>query len=228
MRYWAPGMGLKQFVKKYLSVIAAIGMVIVALGVVGGYTTFAVLTGQESGVNETLSSDNLADCVETLNDCNNNFQVCTDGKIVSDDLYDKCKADLDELSVLANDLDGKLSGFQQSNNDLQKKVDEYSVLVNEYKSQISQLGKDLADSDAASANLQTNINSLTANLTTLQSQFTALQASIDNVVANAAKGVCCVQKVYNPALKYYYLLDSRIYCTADASGQLGTKEFSCP
>jgi peptidoglycan hydrolase CwlO-like protein len=211
MSYWAPGMGFIPFVKKYFSIILIISVLAITAGIFSGYTTY-ILSRQaapEEVINATLCSENLANCIVTLGSCEENITEC-----------ETIRENLEQLSLLADELQDKVYALQQSNIDLQSQVDEYKSKIDEYLEQIDDLNSDLDSAEVSIEELNNSVNSL-------ESQLEILQTEHDAIVQNAADRICCVQKVYNPDLKYYYLSEFEIICTSEIDEELGTKEFNC-
>lgn len=209
MGHWTPDSGITSFVRKYFSIILIIAALVVTAGTFSGYTTY-VLSGQPmaDAVNDTCD-ENLAGCIVTLGSCKENMTEC-----------EGMKEDLEQLSTLAANLQDRLYAFQQSNDELQSKVGEYEDRIDQYLAEIDDLSSDL---DSA----ETSVEELNSSLTDLENQFDELQTEHEAIVQNAADRICCVQKVYNADLKYYYLSESEIVCTSEFSEELDTKEFIC-
>jgi peptidoglycan hydrolase CwlO-like protein len=209
MGHWTPDSGITPFVRKYFSIILIIAALVVTAGAFSGYTTY-VLSDQSmaDAVNDTCD-ENLAGCIVTLGSCKENMTEC-----------EGMKEDLDQLSTLATNLQDRLYAFQQSNTELQSKVDEYEDRIEQYLAEIDDLNSDLDSAEAS-------VEELNNSLTDLEDQFEDLQTEHDAILQNAANRICCVQRVYNPDLKYYYLSEFEIVCTSEASEELDTKEFIC-
>jgi len=211
MGYWVHDAGFLQFARKYLSIVIGLAAIFTVVGALSGYTSY-VLSSAGPAVNETCGT-NLANCISALNTCSGNLTNCTAIKDTNTQLYNKCKYDLEQISTLADDLKSELDAAESSNSDLQDKIDDYLGQI---------------------AGLEQNISSAQSNITELQStvsnmtvQIEDLQDRTDAIVASAANRICCIQKIYDPTLAYYYLNSTSIVCTSEANETLGTEDFSC-
>ncbi len=215
MGYYAPGMGFTSFVKKYLSIVLVIAALVALTGAFSGYATYMLSrqTMPEVTINETMCNENLASCITMISDCKYNLTDCEMAKETIAQLHNECRYDLDQLSLLVSELQDKVSAYEQSSTELQDQIEEY-------KDRIDELSSSLSSAEASVEELNTSVSDL-------ESQLDDLQTEYDAIVDSAAASICCVQRVYNPELKYYYLFESDIVCTNEASEELGTKEFSC-
>jgi len=60
----------------------------------------------------------------------------------------------------------------------------------------------------------------------LNTSYTSLRNDFDLLAKNAAVNICCKRKIDDPSIKYYYIDNDSIVCTATSSAN--TRELSCP
>jgi hypothetical protein len=60
----------------------------------------------------------------------------------------------------------------------------------------------------------------------LNTSYTSLKNDFDLLAKNAAVNICCKMKIDDPSIKYYYIDNDSIVCTAASSAN--TRELSCP
>lgn len=66
----------------------------------------------------------------------------------------------------------------------------------------------------------TQIESLTNNTQEIQSQLSDLQDKYNLLIINTAKNICCKQKVDNPKINFYNILEHRIVCLEEGETKL--------
>jgi uncharacterized phage infection (PIP) family protein YhgE len=225
MGYWVPSAGIGGFVRKYMSIIVAVAALAAVVGAFSGYTTYVLSTGG-FGVpaNATVEGLSLSACVNELGLVQLNLTACSAGKEAAENLRNECTANLEQLSTSLAEAHDKLSACNLESSTLEEEVASYKNQVDQLKTNLTACKADVSDWLA-------QVDKLAAEINGWKSNATALQEKYDTVVANSAKVICCMQKIYNPALKYYYVESGAdatiIKCTADASDALGTKEFEC-
>lgn len=218
---WVPD-GFMPFVKKYFSIILAIAALIALVSALSGYTTY-ILSQQLSSVseiNKTLCGKNLANCISALSDCKRNITSCVSEKNAIEQLYNKCRYDFEQLSVFVTELQSSVEAYKRSNAELESKITDYKTRIDAYNNLVNELQSNLTSA-------QTSIEELNSTISDLERRLEELQKEREAIVDNAAKSICCIQRVYNPELKYYYLLNNSIVCTEEPDETLGTKEFTC-
>jgi uncharacterized protein (DUF3084 family) len=75
-------------------------------------------------------------------------------------------------------------------------------------------------------NVSFDLASCQADYSKLNKSLNELNASFEQLAKNSATNICCKRKIDEPSLKYYYIENNSIVCTAIANEK--TKEFSCP
>jgi hypothetical protein len=193
---WSPRISILPFVRKNISIVIALCILFVGAGAMSGYSAY-VLSHPVNETIGTLCDQNLGSCVSMLGNCKTELAACGEGSNATGRLYGICSEELLHSSASIEDLRSKILDYERNSTELQHQINELNSIIGSGKSATESLNSTLND----------------------------LRKQLDDLVYNSARSICCVQKVYNPSLKYYYLSNSTIACTADSS--IGTKEFSC-
>ena len=221
MGYWVHSTGIGGFVKKYLSIIVAVAALAAVVGALSGYSTYVLSTGGfATPANVTADGLNLPACVGNLGLCQGNLTACKEGKTAAENLRNECTGNLEQLSKSLVEMQDKLSACNLASSSLEEEVAAYKNQIVELKTNLTACKADVSD-------WMKQIDALTSEINDLKNNVTSLQNKYDALLANSANAICCTQKVYNPALKYYYVENGTIKCTAETSDALGTKEFKC-
>jgi len=155
----------------------------------------------------------LYNCRGDLSDMTQKSGKCDSDLSASQKLYGDCTAQKDEVS-----------------NNLQATTDNYNLCINQsrdYTASAENLTASLRfDIDACNAEKtvkDTNLGSCNTALEEKQASLTQMIEEKDEIVRNYANSVCCtLKKLGNPALKYYNLVDNKVFCSESE----GT-EFAC-
>ena len=102
-------------------------------------------------------------------------------------------------------LEATQSNFEITIKLLEERLEEKTFLLAEKEATLSQSERDS----------QEEIDGLTGEITTLQDGY-------DSLVENSAKNICCKNRVDNPSINYYDVINNKIICLED-----GEKLLSC-
>jgi len=75
-------------------------------------------------------------------------------------------------------------------------------------------------------NASLNLLNCQQTSSSLNASYTSLKNDFDLLAKNAASNICCKRKIDDPSIKYYYIDNDSIVCTAASSAN--TRELSCP
>lgn len=221
--HWTSGTTADGSSKSTLGV--AIALVVLALAVVAGpkitgylfyedpeyaqmskLPDFPQLSKEKASIELYNCRGSLADSTQVSNKCGSDLSA-------SQKLYGDCTAQKDEVA-----------------NNLQSAVNNYNVCVNmssDYKASAENLTASLRSNidacNSEKAVKDTNLGSCSTALEEKQASMTQMIKEKDEIVRNYANSVCCtLKKLGNPALKYYNLVDNKVFCSESE----GT-EFAC-
>lgn len=159
------------------------------------------------------ASIELYNCRGSLADSTQKSTKCDSDLSASQKLYGDCTTQKDDVA-----------------NNLQAAINNYNVCQNtssEYKASADNLTAGLR-SDIVACNAEktvkdTNLGSCNTALEEKQASMTQMIKEKDEIVRNYASSVCCTLKqLGNPALKYYNLVENKVFCSESE----GT-EFAC-
>lgn len=194
---------------KYLYALILIVLILALAGSLTGFSTYIYQYSKSSG--------DLSSCNDQLNSTQFVYTQCTDELNVAQTNSTQCTKDLKnvnaslrlnqiQLSACMNVVATNLSGC----------LDQRQKLFDD-NNKLSGL---LSNCTLSLWNLNQTLNNTQKNLDQLKENYNA-------VVENAAKYLCCIQKITNPNLSYYYVVNNTILCTVKFDENLGTKAFSC-
>ncbi len=165
-----------------------------------------VLSVSVTGYSSYVSSSrrNINELSMELSECKSGLVDCSSDRDVLQSEYGKCK---DEISTLSDSLE-ECEDIEQ----------DFDVC----KGERTELRVDLVDAMGKLDKRNDELNECISNATVVSDNY-------EELAENAANAICCIRNQLDTDvdLKYYYIEDNRIKCTADSNATLGTSEFVC-
>jgi hypothetical protein len=168
--------------------------------------------------------------VTSLEQCGNNLLECANAKNSTQANLEECKHDLNRtLSILEglSPIQSQLTVCRTDLSSLQQSLSDSIAKANALLSNATTCQQDLVSCQNTLNDCNITRQNLIGNLSSCNANFTALQTGYNTLAQNVAKDLCCIYKIGNPSLKYYYVKDDKINCVSEANETLGTKEFTC-
>jgi len=216
MGYWIHEQGIKAFLKRYMYVITVVVIFAVALGALTSYTAYFNLVGQYN--------------VSSFEQCGNSLLECANAKNSTQANLEECKHDLNRtLSILEglSPIQSQLTVCRTDLSSMQQSLSDSISKANALLSNATTCQQNLVDCQNTLNDCNITKQNLIGNLTSCNANFTALQTGYNTLAQNTAHDLCCIYKIGNPSLKYYYVKDDKVNCISEANETLGTKEFTC-
>ncbi len=133
-----------------------------------------------------------------------------------------CLEELNTTKTSYEDCNERATAISES---LQKSQLELSGCLNQIATNLSSCLQEKQSLLIDNQELADTASSCKLSFGSLNITLQRLQADYQSLLENVAKNICCKRKVDDPALRYYYVEDNKIICTANATE--GTKEFFC-
>ncbi|MBS3120343.1 hypothetical protein J4420_01405 [Candidatus Woesearchaeota archaeon] len=137
-----------------------------------------------------------------------------------------CLADKDTLTTSSekekldaqNTIETLRQQIQQQQDDVEKQLKNKDLqLEDELTKKDTEVAALLAEKDQEAEELNANCLS---NLSNIQDQLSTLQKNWDELAFNAARNICCKQKVDNPNINYYTVANNKINCLESGENKL--------
>jgi hypothetical protein len=147
----------------------------------------------------------------------------TSGKLTKcEDNTLNCLEELNTTKTSYKDCNERATEISES---LQKSQLELSGCLNQIATNLSSCLQEKQSMLIDNKELADAVSSCKLSSGSLNITLQKLQADYQALLENAAKNICCKRKVDDPSLRYYYVEDSKIVCTSNATDI--TVEFFC-
>jgi septal ring factor EnvC (AmiA/AmiB activator) len=125
-----------------------------------------------------------------------------------------CQSNLTECETNSAFLQEMLGNYTENNTFLQNTV---NICMDDRQKLTEQI-----------RNVSFELANYQANYSVLVNTFNQLNSSFEQLANSSATNICCKRKIDDSSLKYFYIQNGIVYCTADLNETLGTKQFTCP
>ncbi len=164
------------------------------------------------------SNYSLEEYAENVRDLQNSLTLASTNLSVQKEFMTELQKQNHELSKKVTDCvldkNSQILRYNLSFNSCQEKI---HTLQQESESEREECTSDLAQQREEAAQAQQECSS---ELQQIRDLLTSAQDTFNITLADAARRICCKEKVDNPRINYFSLLNNKIVCTDEGSQEL--------
>ena len=214
---------MKEMFRKNLRIIVVIAFfVLLIIGVFAlrpaiiGFSVYDQITASNKSLKEYKG--NLQELKEDLNDSENELSSCQQSS-------EKLEQDIGDYSGKLAECNTNIENTKNYINELEKKLLVADTGLSSCQDKNSEIVTSAKDSSDKLTACQNELNSVGVNkeeIEKLKKDIELLKNNYDELAQKTANNMCCKERVDNPSIKYYDVLNNKVICLVD-----GTKEVSC-